>query len=61
MGSSCQNLVLHASSDVDIYENIKQTSLCEVIPEIWFFFSSEKCCKSWPSSIVERAVYTEVK
>ena len=28
--SSCQNLVLHASSDVDIYENIKQTSLCEV-------------------------------
>ena len=60
MGSSCQNLVLHASSDVDIYENIKQTSPCEAISEIWFF-SFETCCKSWPSSIVEWAVYTKEK
>ena len=60
MGSSCQNLLLHAFSDVDIYKNIKQTSLCEVIAGLWFF-SSETCCKSWPSPIVKRDVYTEEK
>ena len=38
MGTSCQILVLNASSDADIYENIKQTSLCEVISETWCFW-----------------------
>ena len=61
MDSSFQNLVLHAFSDVDIYENTKQTSLCEVFPEIWFFFPFETCWKSWPSAIVEWAVYTKEK
>ena len=30
MGSSCQNVVLNAFSDVDIYENIKQTSTSQM-------------------------------
>ena len=40
MGSSCQYLVSHAFSDVDIYENLKQTSLSQMASEIWLFLFS---------------------
>ena len=59
-GWKSQNKVFEPSQDVDIYENVKQTSLSQMISEVWFVFSSsETHCKSWPTSILERAVYTK--
>jgi len=48
---------LGPSLDVNISEIVKQTSLNQIIPDIYIFFLSERCCKSWPTSVLKRPVH----